>query len=60
MGSHFDQVRREVKRRRKTGEKGEKGKRERKIFSRHSNGQSLTVRELKLVHATRATRGYQN
>ena len=35
----------------------EKGKRE--IF-RRSDSQSLTVRELKLIHATRATREYQN
>ena len=42
------------RRERKKGKKG-KGK-----FSRHSNGRSSTVRELKLVHVMRATRGYQN
>ena len=40
---------------RKKGE--EKGKKE--IFWRF-NGQSSTVRELKSIHATRATRGHQN
>ena len=35
------------------------GKREREV-SRHFDGRISTVRELKSVHATRATRGYQN
>ena len=37
--------------------KGREGKRR---FSRCSDGRSLIVRELKLVHKTRATYGYRN
>ena len=55
--SHFDQVGREVKRRRKTGEKEEDGKE--KIFSAFRRSK-LDGLELKLVHATRATYEYQN
>ena len=40
--------------------KKEKGEREREDFSRCSDGQSSIVQELKLVHTTRAMRGYQN
>ena len=29
-------------------------------FSRHSDGRSSTVQEENLIHASRATRGYQN
>ena len=42
------------------GEKKEKGEREKEDFPGVLNGRSSIVRELKLVHATRATRVYRN
>ena len=42
------------------GEKEKMGKKEKEINFRCSDGRSSTVCELKVVHATRATRGYQN
>ena len=42
------------------GEKEKERGRGKKRISRCSDGQSLTVRELKLVHTAGATRGYQN
>ena len=42
------------------GERGRKGKKGKGIFSHRSDGRSSTVRELKSVHAMKATRGYQN
>ena len=52
------------KKKKKKGEEKEKRRRKRKKgkgkFSQRFNDRSLTIRELKSVHATRATRGYQN
>ena len=52
-----EKKKRKKNRQRERGRKGEKRKGE---FSRHSNGRSLTVREEKSIHASKATRGYQN
>ena len=66
MGSfpHFDQFgfenqkgEEENKGKKMRGRKGEKRKRR---FSQCSDGQISTIRELKLIHTMRATRGYQN
>ena len=45
---------------RKRIERGRKGEKRKGGFSRRSNGRIPTVQELKSVHTTRATRGYQN
>ena len=45
---------------RKWIEKGRKGKKRKGGFSRRSDGRIPTVRELKSVHTTRVTCGYQN
>ena len=63
-----NQKREKEKKKRKKKERRGEGKRRRKRkkgkgkgkFSRRSEGRSLTVRKLKLVHATRVMRGYQN
>ena len=48
---------RKIGHRRERGGKGMKGKGK---FSQRSDGRSSTIRELKSVHATRATHVYQN
>ena len=75
VSSTFDQFGRmnqkgkEKKRKKEEGEKkksdrerkrGRKGKRGKDRFSRRFDGRSSKVRELKSVHAMRATHGYQS
>ena len=49
------------KKKKKKGKKiGERREKEKERIFRCSDGRSSTIRELKLVHTTRATRGYQN
>ena len=52
----------EKRRKKKTvrGREKGKGREGKRRFSWCSEGRSLIVRDLKLVHATRATRGYRN
>ena len=50
----------EERRRKNVAERGRKGKKGKRKFSRCFDGRSLTVRELKSVHAMRAMCGYQN
>ena len=56
------QIEREKERERERERERDKGEREtkKKRFSRHSEGRSPTVREEKLIHTSRAKRGYQN
>ena len=54
-----NQAMRERKSYRRGEEKG-KGREGKRRFSHCSDGRSSIVRELKLVHATRATHGYRN